>query len=447
MAYFKKVLIANRGEIARRIISTCTRLGIETVAVYSEADAESPHVSEATEAVCIGPAQVKMSYLDIENIIQAAKETKADAIHPGYGFLSENPLFVQRCQEEKIMFIGPSAESMRIMGSKLEARNQMVKAGVKVVPGTDKSLESIEEAIIVAEQLGYPLMLKASAGGGGIGMQLVQNQAELTKFFEGTKQKALSFFNDGTVFLEKWISNPRHIEVQIAADAYGNVVHLFERECSIQRRNQKVVEEGPSPFLNDALRDELVEAAIRGAKQIGYTNVGTMEFIFDGEQNFYFLEMNTRLQVEHPVTEELTGLDLVELQLQIAANEKLPMTQEGISKNGHAIECRLYAEDPVTFFPSPGVISKLILPKKGVRLELGVMEGSVVSPFYDPMIGKIIVHGITRQAAITNMQRVLEEFDIEGIKTNLPLLKQIMTDAQFNSGNYTTEFLNPQKVK
>lgn len=447
MAYFKKVLIANRGEIARRIISTCTRLGIETVAVYSEADAESPHVSEATEAVCIGPAQVKMSYLDIENIIQAAKETKADAIHPGYGFLSENPLFVQRCQEEKIIFIGPSAESMRIMGSKLEARNQMVKAGVKVVPGTDKSLESIEEAIIVAEQLGYPLMLKASAGGGGIGMQLVQNQAELTKFFEGTKQKALSFFNDGTVFLEKWISNPRHIEVQIAADAYGNVVHLFERECSIQRRNQKVVEEGPSPFLNDALRDELVEAAIRGAKQIGYTNVGTMEFIFDGEQNFYFLEMNTRLQVEHPVTEELTGLDLVELQLQIAANDKLPMTQEGISKNGHAIECRLYAEDPVTFFPSPGVISKLILPKKGVRLELGVMEGSVVSPFYDPMIGKIIVHGITRQAAITNMQRVLEEFDIEGIKTNLPLLKQIMKDAQFNSGNYTTEFLNPQKVK
>lgn len=447
MAYFKKVLIANRGEIARRIIRTCTRLGIETVAVYSEADAESPHVSEATEAVCIGPAQVKMSYLDIENIIQAAKETKADAIHPGYGFLSENPLFVQRCQEEKIIFIGPSAESMRIMGSKLEARNQMVKAGVKVVPGTDKSLESIEEAIIVAEQLGYPLMLKASAGGGGIGMQLVQNQAELTKFFEGTKQKALSFFNDGTVFLEKWISNPRHIEVQIAADAYGNVVHLFERECSIQRRNQKVVEEGPSPFLNDALRDELVEAAIRGAKQIGYTNVGTMEFIFDGEQNFYFLEMNTRLQVEHPVTEELTGLDLVELQLQIAANDKLPMTQEGISKNGHAIECRLYAEDPVTFFPSPGVISKLILPKKGVRLELGVMEGSVVSPFYDPMIGKIIVHGITRQAAITNMQRVLEEFDIEGIKTNLPLLKQIMKDAQFNSGNYTTEFLNPQKVK
>ncbi len=446
MPYFKKVLIANRGEIARRIIRTCKRLGIETVAVYSEADAESPHVHEATEAVCIGPAQVKMSYLHIENIIQAAKETKAEAIHPGYGFLSENPIFVQRCQEEKIIFIGPSAETMQLMGSKLEARNQMVKAGVKVVPGTDKSLESIEEAINVAEQLGYPLMLKASAGGGGIGMQLVQNQAELTKFFEGTKQKALSFFNDGTVFLEKWISSPRHIEVQIAADAYGNVVHLFERECSIQRRNQKVIEEGPSPYLNDSLRDELVEAAIRGVKQIGYTNLGTMEFIFDDEHNFYFLEMNTRLQVEHPVTEELTGLDLVELQLQIAAKEKLPITQEGISKTGHAIECRLYAEDPVTFFPSPGAISKLTLPENGVRLDLGVVEGSVVSPFYDPMIGKIIVHGVDRQDAITNMQRVLEQMDVEGIKTNLPLLKKIMTDSQFNSGNYTTEFLTPQKI-
>ena len=446
MPYFKKVLIANRGEIARRIIRTCKRLGIETVAVYSEADAESPHVHEATEAVCIGPAQVKMSYLHIENIIQAAKETKAEAIHPGYGFLSENPIFVQRCQEEKIIFIGPSAETMQLMGSKLEARNQMVKAGVKVVPGTDKSLESIEEAINVAEQLGYPLMLKASAGGGGIGMQLVQNQAELTKFFEGTKQKALSFFNDGTVFLEKWISSPRHIEVQIAADAYGNVVHLFERECSIQRRNQKVIEEGPSPYLNDSLRDELVEAAIRGVKQIGYTNLGTMEFIFDDEHNFYFLEMNTRLQVEHPVTEELTGLDLVELQLQIAAKEKLPITQEGISKTGHAIECRLYAEDPVTFFPSPGAISKLTLPENGVRLDLGVVEGSVVSPFYDPMIGKIIVHGFDRQDAITNMQRVLEQMDVKGIKTNLPLLKKIMTDSQFNSGNYTTEFLTPQKI-
>lgn len=446
MAYFKKVLIANRGEIARRIIRTCKSLGIETVAVYSEADAESPHVSEATEAVCIGPAQVKMSYLYIDNIIQAAKETKADAIHPGYGFLSENSSFVHRCQQENIVFIGPDAETIRLMGSKLEARRQMMKAGVKVVPGTDKSIETVEEAINIATELGYPLMLKASAGGGGIGMQLVQNQDELIRYFEGTRQKALSFFHDGTVFLEKWITKPRHIEVQIAADAYGNVVHLFERECSIQRRNQKVIEEGPSPFLNDELRNKLFEAAVRGAKQIGYTNVGTMEFIFDEHHNFYFLEMNTRLQVEHPVTEEITGLDLVELQLKIAAREKLPFAQDNLARTGHAIECRLYAEDPDTFFPSPGVISKLTVPESGVRLDFGVVEGSVVSPFYDPMIGKIIVHGTNRQHAITNMQQVLEEIDLQGIKTNLPLLKKIMKDAHFNSGRYTTEFLTPKKV-
>ena len=445
MSYFKKVLIANRGEIARRIIRTCHKLGIPTVAVYSEADAESPHVSEATEAVCIGPAQAKLSYLHIENIIQAAKDMKADAIHPGYGFLSENPTFAHRCKQENIVFIGPSAETMSIMGSKLEARNQMLKAGVKVVPGSEKSIESVEEAITIADGLGYPLMLKASAGGGGIGMQLVQNQEELVKAFEGTKKKALSFFNDGTMFLEKWISKPRHIEVQIAADSFGNMIHLFERECSIQRRNQKVVEEGPSPFLNETLRAELFEAAIRGAKQIGYTNLGTMEFIFDEQQNFYFLEMNTRLQVEHPVTEQLTGLDLVELQLQIAAQEKLAVKQDEINKTGHAIECRLYAEDPVTFFPSPGVISKLVVPEKDVRLDFGIAEGSVVSPFYDPMIGKIITHGETRQAAIANMRRVLEEMNIEGIKTNLPLLKQIMEDARFNRGDYTTEFLASKK--
>ena len=447
MAYFKKVLIANRGEIARRIIRTCNRLGIQTVAVYSEADAESLHVREATEAVCIGPAQVKMSYLQIDNLIQAAKETKADAIHPGYGFLSENPSFVERCQQENIVFIGPSAETIRLMGSKLEARNQMLKAGVNVVPGTDKSIDSVEEALRLADTFGYPLMLKASAGGGGIGMQLVRNENELKRHFEGTRQKALSFFHDGTVFLEKWITRPRHIEVQIAADKFGNIVHLFERECSIQRRNQKVIEEAPSPFLDEELRNKLVEATIRGVKQIGYTNVGTMEFIFDEHHNFYFLEMNTRLQVEHPVTEEITGLDLVELQLKIAAGETLPFTQKELERNGHAIECRLYAEDPETFFPSPGMISKLTVPESGVRLDFGVVEGSVVSPFYDPMIGKIIVHGMNRQHAITNMQQALEEIDLQGIKTNLPLLKKIMKDSEFHSGSYTTEFLASKKVK
>lgn len=381
MGYFKKVLIANRGEIARRIIRTCKKEGIQTVAVYSEADAEAPYVSEATEAVCIGPAQAKKSYLDIEKVIQVAKETHADAIHPGYGFLSENAEFVRRCEEENIVFIGPSAETIHIMGSKLEARTQMQKAGVRVVPGTDKSIESVDEALLIANDLGYPLMLKASAGGGGIGMQLIQDDDELIKVFDATKQQANSFFNDGTVFLEKWISKPRHIEVQIVADTHGNVLHLFERECSVQRRNQKVIEESPSPFLNDTLRKELLEAAIRGVKQIDYTNVGTMEFIFDENQNFYFLEMNTRLQVEHPVTEEITGLDLVELQLKIAAKEKLTITQEEINKTGHAIESRLYAEDPNTFFPSPGVISRLKLPENDVRLDFGIVEGSAVTPF------------------------------------------------------------------
>ncbi|MEK4010061.1 acetyl-CoA carboxylase biotin carboxylase subunit [Peribacillus sp. FSL M8-0224] len=447
MGYFKKVLIANRGEIARRIIRTCKKEGIQTVAVYSEADAEAPYVSEATEAVCIGPAQAKKSYLDIEKVIQVAKETHADAIHPGYGFLSENAEFVRRCEEENIVFIGPSAETIHIMGSKLEARTQMQKAGVRVVPGTDKSIESVDEALLIANDLGYPLMLKASAGGGGIGMQLIQDDDELIKVFDATKQQANSFFNDGTVFLEKWISKPRHIEVQIVADTHGNVLHLFERECSVQRRNQKVIEESPSPFLNDTLRKELLEAAIRGVKQIDYTNVGTMEFIFDENQNFYFLEMNTRLQVEHPVTEEITGLDLVELQLKIAAKEKLTITQEEINKTGHAIESRLYAEDPNTFFPSPGVISRLKLPENDVRLDFGIVEGSAVTPFYDPMIGKIIVHGITRDQAITKMQRVLEEIEVQGVKTNLLLLKLIMKNNQFISGNYTTQFLAENKVQ
>ncbi|MES1041652.1 acetyl-CoA carboxylase biotin carboxylase subunit [Peribacillus simplex] len=446
MGYFKKVLIANRGEIARRIIRTCNRGGIQTVAVYSEADAEAPYVSEATEAVCIGPAQAKKSYLDIEKLIQVAKETHVDAIHPGYGFLSENPEFVRRCEEENIVFIGPSAETINIMGSKLEARTQMQKAGVRVVPGTDKSIESVDEALLIANDLGYPLMLKASAGGGGIGMQLVQDDAELIKVFDATKQQATSFFKDGTVFLEKWISKPRHIEVQIVADTFGNVLHLFERECSVQRRNQKVIEESPSPFLNDTLRKELLDAAIRGVKQIDYTNVGTMEFIFDENQNFYFLEMNTRLQVEHPVTEEITGLDLVELQLKIAAKEKLTITQEEINKTGHAIECRLYAEDPITFFPSPGVISRLKLPENDVRFDFGIIEGSAVTPFYDPMIGKIIVHGITRDQAIEKMQRVLDEIDVQGVKTNLQLLKQIMKNNQFISGSYTTQFLSENKI-
>lgn len=442
MSYFDKILIANRGEIARRIIRTCKHVGIRTVAVYSEADVDAPFVEEADEAVCIGPAQAKKSYLDIERVIQVAKETEAKAIHPGYGFLSENPTFVRRCEEEGIVFIGPSARIIELMGSKIEARRQMQAAGVPVVPGWDGKLASVEEALSIAESLGYPLMLKASAGGGGIGMQLVHTPDELQKAFDSTMQRAASYFGDGTLFLEKWISNPRHIEVQVACDAQGNAVHLFERECSVQRRNQKVIEESPSPYLDENTRAELLETALRGVKQIGYVTVGTMEFIFDDKKNFYFLEMNTRLQVEHPVTEEITGLDLVEWQIRLAAGEPLPLQQENIKRNGHAMECRLYAEDPQTFFPSPGTLTRLHIPENDVRLDFAVIEGSVVTPFYDPMIGKIITHGYDRADAIRKMEKVLEACKVEGVKTNTPLLQKVMRDEEFRKGQYTTRFLD-----
>ncbi|MDM5340610.1 acetyl-CoA carboxylase biotin carboxylase subunit [Fictibacillus enclensis] len=441
MGYFNRILIANRGEIARRIIRTCSELGIETVAVFSEADKDAPFVKEADHTVLIGPAQAKQSYLDAEKIIGAAKETQADAIHPGYGFLSENAAFSQRCKEEGICFIGPQPEVMTMMGDKIQARKKMEEAGVPIVPGYNGKLESLEEALWIAESLGYPLMLKASAGGGGIGMELVRNEDELKKAFASTMKKADSFFGDGTLFLEKWIENPRHIEVQVVCDQHGNGIHLFERECSIQRRNQKILEESPSPFLDDALRAELCETALKGAQNINYTNVGTMEFIFDDHQNYYFLEMNTRLQVEHPVTEEITGVDLVALQIKIAANEVLVLQQDDIKIKGHAIENRLYAEDPKTFFPSPGTLTTLDLPKDGVRLDFGVEQGNKVTPFYDPMIGKIITFGKDRKAAIEQMKQVLEEMKVEGIKTNLPLLQEILDSKAFTDGNYTTKFV------
>lgn len=437
----KKVLIANRGEIARRIIKTCNRLNIDTVAVYSDADSEAPFVNEATEAIHIGESQAKKSYLDIEKIMNAAKEANVDAIHPGYGFLSENPLFVERCEEEGITFIGPNKETMEMMGSKLVSRQKMQEAGVPVVPGSDKELTSIEEAIDIANELTYPLMLKASAGGGGIGMKYIENEDALVAAYEPTQQQAENFFSDGRLFLEKIIENPRHIEVQVAADTHGNVVHLFERECSVQRRHQKVVEEASSALLNDDTRQALLDAAIKGVKHLGYRNVGTMEFIFDGDDNFYFLEMNTRLQVEHPVTEEITDVDLVEWQIDIASGEKLPLRQEEIKRSGHAIECRLYAEDPVTYFPSPGDITKLTLPENIARYDFGILEGTKVTPFYDPMIGKIIVHDETREAAIRKMVEVLDGIEVEGITTNLTLLQRIMRAEQFTSGNYTTNFL------
>jgi len=441
MGYFEKILIANRGEIARRIIRTCKRMGIRTVAIYSEADADAPFVKEADESVCVGPAPARKSYLDIEKVIEAAKQSSASAIHPGYGFLSENASFIRRCEEEGITFIGPDSRVVEWMGSKIEARRQMQKAGVPVVPGWDGSLESEEEALLAAEKLGYPLMLKASAGGGGIGMQLVKNAEELKSAFSATRQKANAFFGDGTLFLEKWIESPRHIEVQVACDHAGNVIHLFERECSVQRRNQKVVEESPSPFLDERTKEKLFETAVKGLKQLGYKNVGTMEFIFDENRNFYFLEMNTRLQVEHPVTEAITGLDLVELQIRLTAKENLPFRQENIRRSGHAIECRLYAEDPRTFLPSPGVIRHLSLPEKDVRLDFGVVEGSVVSPYYDPMIGKIITYGRDREDAMQKMIKALDQIRVEGVTTNISLLQSIVKHPDFQQGNYHTGFL------
>ncbi|MGG6432878.1 acetyl-CoA carboxylase biotin carboxylase subunit [Anoxybacillus sp. D401a] len=440
---FSKVLIANRGEIALRIIRTCQKLGIQTVAIYSEADAGSLHVKQADEAYVVGKARVNESYLNIEKIISIAKETKAEAIHPGYGLLSENAAFARRCEEEGIVFIGPKPDVIARMGSKIEARQTMAEAGVPIVPGISFPLAHVDEAAHIANNIGYPVMLKASAGGGGIGMQLVYDEEQLRKAFEGNKNRAASFFGDGAMYVEKYIDNPRHIEIQLLADQHGNCVYLWERECSIQRRHQKVVEEAPSPFLDEETRKKMGAAAVQAAKHIGYTNAGTIEFLVDEQKNFYFLEMNTRLQVEHPVTEEITGIDIVEQQLRIAAGEKLPFSQDEVKREGHAIEVRIYAEDPNTFFPSPGTITSLQLPNgEHVRHEIAVQSGSAVPPFYDPMIAKCIVKGSDRQAAIANMIAALHEYKIEGIKTNIPMLIDVLTNEEFQRGNTTTNFVN-----
>ncbi|MFD4819882.1 acetyl-CoA carboxylase biotin carboxylase subunit [Peribacillus butanolivorans] len=438
-----KVLIANRGEIASRIIRTCKKLGIQTVAIYSEADQNAPYVKEADESFLIGPPRVDESYLRVDKILSVAKESGADAIHPGYGFLSENNIFAESCKKEGLIFIGPSSKVIKSMGNKIEARKIMKETGIPVVPGTADAVSSIEEAVNIAEQIGYPIMLKASAGGGGIGMQVVNSNEELTKAFEGNSKRALLFFGDGSMFLEKKIKNARHIEVQLLADDYGNVVHLFERDCSIQRRNQKVIEEAPSIFISEETRTAMGNAAVKAAKAIGYTNAGTIEFLVDNEENFYFLEMNTRIQVEHPVTEEITGIDIVEEQFRIASGEKLSFVQDDLRINGHAVEARIYAEDPVKFFPSPGHISNLVLPEgEQIRHELSVTSNCDVTPFYDPMIGKLIVKGSTRQEAITVLREALLEYQIEGIKTNIPMLLKISENEEFIKGNTTTAFVN-----
>ncbi|MGE7650197.1 acetyl-CoA carboxylase biotin carboxylase subunit [Peribacillus frigoritolerans] len=438
----RKILIANRGEIASRIIRTCKKLGILTVAVHSEADSDSPFVGLADEAYLLGGPRVQESYLNVNKILEIAKETGAEAIHPGYGFLSENADFARSCEEAGLIFIGPKPEIIQQMGNKVEARKKMEQAGLPLVPGFSRPLIDSAEAGAVAEKIGYPVMLKAAAGGGGIGMQAVANEDELTKAFEGNQKRAQLFFGNGDMFIEKLIEKPRHIEIQVLADSFGNAVYLWERECSVQRRHQKVVEEAPSSFLDEETRNRMGMAAVKAVKSIGYSNAGTLEFLVDADKNFYFLEMNTRLQVEHPVTEEITGLDLVEQQIKIASGNKLDFTQSEIKQDGHSIEVRIYAEDPKTFYPAPGRITTMELPEgEGIRHELAVHGTSVVSHFYDPMIAKLVVSGDSRDNAIERLREALASYKIEGIKTNLPLLMEIISHEAFSKGDTTTDFI------
>jgi acetyl-CoA carboxylase, biotin carboxylase subunit len=438
----KKILIANRGEIAARIIRTCNKMNIMTVAIYSEADQKADFVDMADESYLIGPPRVNESYLNADKIISVAKQANVDAIHPGYGFLSESDVFAEQCEEQGIIFIGPRASVIREMGSKILARQLMEKAGVPTIPGTKNALATTEEALIAAHNIGYPVMLKASAGGGGIGMQVVNSDEELILAFESNTKRAKTFFGNGDMFMEKKVENARHIEVQLLADNTGNVLHLFERDCSIQRRNQKVVEEAPSTFITEKTRNQMTKAAINAARALGYTNAGTIEFLVDSKENFYFLEMNTRVQVEHPVSEEITGIDIVEKQILIAAGEPLGLSQEDIVINGHAIEVRIYAEDPETFLPSPGHVSQVIFPQgEHIRNEPAITGTCDVTPFYDPMIAKLVVHGTDRQDAISLLSEALQAYKVEGIKTNLPMLKCIVEDEIFRKGNVTTAYI------
>jgi acetyl-CoA carboxylase biotin carboxylase subunit len=441
---FKKILIANRGEIAVRVIRACRELGITSVAVFSDVDRASLHVRKADEAYHIGPPAAAESYLNFAKILEVAKQSGADAIHPGYGFLSENSKFAQACVDAGVKFIGPTAASMEMMGSKTRARQEMEKAGVPFVPGTSRGLESAEQAEEVAAKIGYPVMLKAAAGGGGKGMRLVHTAKDLKPALEAAQSEAQRAFGDREVYVEKAIINPRHIEMQVLADERGNTVYLGERECSIQRRHQKVLEESPSPIVDPDMRRRMGEVAVRVAKAAGYTNAGTVEFLVDQEKNFYFLEMNTRLQVEHPVTELITGLDLVHLQIQIAAGEKLPFRQEDVRIRGHAIECRIYAEDPDNnYFPSPGKITLLLSPSgPGIRRDSGMYEGWTVPIDYDPLLAKLIGYGTDRTQAIARLTRALHEYFVGGIKTNISLFRRILTDADFRAGKLDTGYLD-----
>ncbi len=450
MTKIKKILIANRGEIAMRVMRSCKEKGIQTVAVYSEADRTSMHVSYADEAICIGPAPSTESYLVIDKIIDAAKQTGAQAIHPGYGFLSENAEFSRRCRQEGIIFIGPTPEAIEGMGDKISARIKMIEAGVPVVPGTQVDMN--EEGLLqAAREIGLPVILKASAGGGGKGMRLVREESELVEAFHEAKSEAKASFSSDAVYMEKYIESPHHIEIQFLGDSHGNVVHLYDRECSVQRRHQKIVEESPSPFISDEVRHAMGAIAVKAAKSVNYVGAGTIEFLVDKDQNFYFLEMNTRLQVEHPITEEVLGIDLVKEQIDIAAGMHLRFKQKDIYQRGHAIECRICAEDTdKEFMPSAGVINSVRIPQGiGVRVDSFIYDGYEIPIYYDSMLSKLIVWATTRQFALERMRRVLYEYKITGIKTNIGYLRRIMDVREFAKGNYTTHLIedNSDKLK
>ena len=444
---FNKILIANRGEIALRIIRTCKEMGIQTVAVYSTADSESLHVKFADEAVCIGKPASADSYLNIPNLIAALEITNADAVHPGYGFLAENARFAEICNENKIKFIGPTADMINSMGDKVTAKATMMKAGVPVVPGVEGLLESVQHAKEAAKEVGYPVILKATAGGGGKGMRIVWEEGDMEKAFDTAKMEAAASFKNDGIYMEKFVEEPRHIEIQIVGDQYGNVSHLSERDCSIQRRHQKLVEESPSPFMTDELRTAMGEAAKKAALAIGYESVGTVEFLVDKHRNFYFMEMNTRIQVEHCVTEEVINYDLIKEQIKVAMGEKV--SGEDYFPQMHAIECRINAEDPYNDFrPSPGKITTLHVPGgHGVRVDSHVYAGYTISPYYDSMIAKLIAVARTREEAINTMTRALSEYIIEGVKTTIPFHQQLMQDEKFRSGHFNTKFMESFTLK
>jgi len=444
---FKKILIANRGEIALRVIRTCREMGIKTVAVYSTADRDSLHVKFADEAVCIGKPQSSDSYLNIAHIMAAVEITNADAVHPGYGFLAENSRFAQICNEHDIKFIGPTADMINSMGDKITAKETMIKAGVPVVPGGEGLLQSLDEAKRIASEMTYPVILKATAGGGGKGMRIVWEEDEMERAYNTAKAEAAAAFKNDGIYMEKFVEEPRHIEIQVAGDQYGNVCHLSERDCSIQRRHQKLVEESPSPFMTEELRYKMGEAAKKAASAINYESVGTVEFLVDKDRNFYFMEMNTRIQVEHCVTEEVINYDLIKEQIKIATGEKI--TGEDYFPQMHSIECRINAEDPYNDFrPSPGRITSLNQPGgHGVRVDSHAYAGYVIPPYYDSMIGKLITIARTRNEAIDTMYRALSEYVIEGVKTTIPFHLQLMTDERFRSGDFNTNFLEGFELK